>query len=132
VVPVEAADLWAGNVLPELWEDVFLPPRALWLRQATPLDELPWNVRLEGRGLVFSSAKPPEEGRGLVLRCWNARPDAVAGAWRFARPVTSAVRLRADEAGGSAEALPLADRGRVIPLAVGPHGLATVRVEVAP
>ena len=130
VVPVDAADLRQGSALPELWEDVFLPPRAVWLRQATPLAPAAWDVRLEGRGLVFSSAKPPEEGDGLVLRCWNARPEPAAGAWRFGRRVARAVRVRADERGGVME-LGLADGGRVVPVLVGGYGLSTVRVELA-
>jgi alpha-mannosidase len=128
VVPVEAADLWVGNALPELWEDVFLPPRALWLRQATPLSTPPWDIRLEGRGLVFSSAKPPEQGDGLVLRCWNARAEAVAGAWRFQRPLSRAVRVRADERGDEGTELPLEDGGRAVRMAVEGYGIATVRV----
>jgi alpha-mannosidase len=131
VVPVEAADLWAGSALAELWEDVFLPPRAVWLRQATPLSAPSLDVRLEGRGLVFSSAKPPEQGDGLVLRCWNARAEPGSGGWRFSRPVTRAVRLRADERSGRGEEIAPAESGRVVPLAVEPHGIATVRVEFA-
>lgn len=131
VVPVEAADLWAGNALPELWEDVFLPPRALWLRQATPLSAPAWDIRLEGRGLVFSSAKPPEQGDGLVLRCWNARAEAVSGAWRFARPVARAIRVRADERSASAGELVLAESGHEVPVVVEPYGIATTRVEFA-
>jgi alpha-mannosidase len=131
VVPVEAADLWVGNALPELWEDVFLPPRALWLRQATPLSAPPWDVRLEGRGLVFSSAKPPEQADGLVLRCWNARGEAVSGAWRFARPVARASRVRADERSASVGELTLVEGGHAVPVAVEPYGIATIRVEFA-
>jgi alpha-mannosidase len=131
VVPVEAADLWAGSALFEMWEDVFLPPRALWLRQATPLAPASWDVRLEGRGLVFSSAKPPEEGEGLVLRCWNARAEPVSGAWRFARPVTRAVRLRADERMAGAGELALIEGGHVVPMVVERYGVSTVKVELA-
>jgi len=131
VVPVEAADLRAGSALAELWEDVFLPPRALWLRQATPLSNAAWDVRLEGKGLVFSSAKPPEQGEGLVVRCWNARGDAVSGAWRFGRPAARALRLRADERAAAAVELALADGGHTVPLVVEPYGIATVRVEFA-
>ena len=87
--------------------------------------------RLEGRGLVFSSAKPPEQGDGLVLRCWNARAEPGSGGWRFSRPVTRAVRLRADERSGRGEEIAPAESGRVVPLAVEPHGIATVRVEFA-
>jgi hypothetical protein len=128
VVPVEAAELWVGSALPELWEDVFLPPQAIWLRQATPLAMPDWDIRLEGRGLVFSSAKPPEDGEGIVLRCWNARSEKVSGAWRLARPVGRAVRLRADERGDGEVELALADGGRTVPIIVDGYGLATVRL----
>jgi alpha-mannosidase len=130
LVPIEAADLWAASRLAEEWEDVFLPPRALWLRQATPLSVPVCDIRLEGKGLVFSSAKPPEQGDGLVLRCWNARDEAVSGAWRLRRPATRALRVRADERAAAGE-LALADGGYTVPLIVEPHGIATVRVEFA-
>ena len=130
VVPVEAADLWAGSILAEEWEDVFLPPRALWLRQATPLRAPPCDLRLEGKGLVFSSAKPAEQGQGLVLRCWNARGEAVSGAWRLDRVAARALRVRADERAVVGE-LGLADGGHTVPLVVEPHGIATVKVEFA-
>jgi alpha-mannosidase len=130
IVPVEAADLWAGSRLAQEWEDVFLPPRALWLRQATPLSAPACDIRLEGRGLVFSSAKLPEQGDGLVLRCWNARGDAVSGAWRLGRAAARALRVRADERATGGE-LGLADGGHTVPLSVEPHGIATVRVEFA-
>ncbi|HET7468717.1 MAG TPA: glycoside hydrolase family 38 C-terminal domain-containing protein [Gemmatimonadales bacterium] len=130
IVPVEAADLWAGSRLAELWEDVFLPPRALWLRQATPLSTPACDIRLEGKGLVFSSAKPPEQGDGLVLRCWNARGEVVSGAWRLGRAVARAIRVRADER-ATVDELMVADGGHTVPLIVEPHGIATVRVELA-
>jgi hypothetical protein len=79
---------------------------------------------------VFSSAKPPEQGDGLVLRCWNARGEAVSGAWRLARAVARALRVRADERATAGE-LGLADGGHTVPLIVEPHGIATVRVEFA-
>jgi mannosylglycerate hydrolase len=128
ILPVEAADLWSGSRLPEEWEDIFLPPRALWLRQATPLSVPPCDIRLEGKGLVFSSAKPPEQGEGLVLRCWNARGEAVSGAWRLGRAAARAVQVRADERAAVGD-LALADGGHTVPLLVEPHGIATVRVE---
>jgi alpha-mannosidase len=130
ILPVEAADLWAGSRLAEEWEDVFLPPRALWLRQATPLSAPRADIQLEGKGLVFSSAKPPEQGNGLVLRCWNSRGEAVSGAWRLSRAVARALRVRADERAMAGE-LGLADGGHTVPLMVEPHGIATVRVEFA-
>jgi alpha-mannosidase len=130
VVPVGAADLQAGSALAELWEDVFLPPRALWLRQATPLVDPGVDVRLEGSGLVFSSAKPAVAGGGLVLRCFNARTEPVEGCWRLGRPATGAEQVRADERG--ARDLTLADGGRSIPFRAGPRGIVTVVVAGAP
>jgi alpha-mannosidase len=128
ILPVETADLRAVSGLAEEWEDVFLPPRALWLRQATPLSVPACDIRLEGKGLVFSSVKPPEQGDGLVLRCWNARAEAVSGAWRFGRAVARAFQVRADERAAVGELAP-AQGGHTVPLLVEPHGIATVRVE---
>jgi alpha-mannosidase len=128
ILPVETADHRAVSGLAEEWEDVFLPPRALWLRQATPLSVPACDIRLEGKGLVFSSVKPPEQGDGLVLRCWNARADAVSGAWRFGRAVARAFQVRADERAVVGELAP-AQGGHTVPLLVEPHGIATVRVE---
>src|SRR5262249_41044022 len=116
--------------LSELWEDVFLPPRALWLRQSTPLDTAGWDIRLEGRGLVVSSAQPPEQGDGLVLRCWDARGEAASGAGRFGRPVARATRLNADERSGTVE-LALADGGLAVPIVVEPYGMTTVWVDAS-
>ena len=126
VVPVEADDVEAGSALAELWEDLFLPPRALWLRQATALGVPDLSVRLEGAGLVLSSVKPAEEGDAVVLRCYNARGSAVEGCWRLGRPVARAVLTRADERGGSE--LPLSDNGMAVRFAAGPRAIVTVLV----
>ena len=48
----------------------------------------------------------------MVLRCFNARPAAVDGAWRFGQPVAHAVRTRADERGGTE--LPTEPDGRSV------------------
>jgi alpha-mannosidase len=130
VVPVGAADLQAGSALPELWEDVFLPPRALWLRQATSVTPPDLDVRLEGGGLVFSSVKPAVASGGLVLRCFNARAEPVEGCWRLGRPATGAEQVRADER--AARELTLADGGRTIPFRAGPRAIVTVLVAGAP
>jgi mannosylglycerate hydrolase len=129
VVPVGAADLQAGNALPELWEDVFLPPRALWLRQATSLRPPDLDVRLEGDGLVLSAVKPAAAG-GLVLRCYNARAEPVEGHWRLGWGATRAEVVRADERG--ARMLTLADGGRSIPFRAGPRAIVTVLVDGPP
>jgi mannosylglycerate hydrolase len=126
VAPVTGPALAAGTVLPELWEDVFLPPVAVWLRQATPLRAVASDIRLEGAGLVFSSMKPAEDGDALVLRCYNARAADAEGRWRLGRPVARAARVRADET--RLDELRLEDGGRVIPFGAGPHEIVSVLV----
>jgi mannosylglycerate hydrolase len=129
VVPVGVADLQAGSALPELWEDVFLPPRALWLRQATPLRTPDLDVRLEGGGLVLSTVKPAAAG-GLVLRCYNAGTEPVEGRWRLGWAAARAELVRADERG--ARTLTLAAGGRSIPFHAGPRAIVTVLVDGPP
>jgi hypothetical protein len=130
IAPVDARDLHAGSALPELWEDVFLPPRAVWLRQATPLRLPELELQLEGAGLVLSSVKPAEEGEAIVLRCYNARGEPVDGRWRFSRRAARAVLIRADERGGSE--LPLGADGRAVSFRAGPHAMITIALHPAP
>jgi alpha-mannosidase len=99
VQAIGARDGDDATTLPRLWEDVFLPPRAVWLRQATALRPGPGGLELEGEGLVFSALKPADTGNGIVLRCYNASDVATEGRWRFPWPVESAQRVRADEQG---------------------------------
>ena len=124
IAPVDARDLDAGSTLPELWEEVFLPPRAVWLRQATTLRIPDITLQLEGAGLVLSSVKPSEEGDAMVLRCYNARGEPVDGRWRLGRAAARAVLVRADERGGTE--LPLSGDGRVAAFRAGPHAMVTV------
>jgi len=77
--PVTLAEVEQGTSLPQLWEDAFLPIRAQWLRQASPLSPAPVEIRLEGEGLIFSAIKPAEKGAGLVLRCFNAGLSRLPG-----------------------------------------------------
>jgi alpha-mannosidase len=126
IVPVGAADLDRGDALPQLWEDAFLPLQPLWLRDAGALTPAPVDVRLEGTGLVFSSLKPAQIGSPMVLRCYNATPRKVAGAWRFASGVKTAHRVRADER--EAVALVLEQRGNVVRFVAEPHEIVTILV----
>jgi mannosylglycerate hydrolase len=126
---VKPEDVGAGSVLSELWEDVFLPPRGIWLRQATSLRAPPIEVRLEGAGLVFSAIKPAEEGEEIVLRCYNATDSATHGAWHFSPPIARVVRTRADER--QAQSLPLGDGGKVVGFEAGPREIVTILVEPA-
>ncbi len=124
---VTPEDLESGTMLPELWEDVFLPLRPVWLRQATPLVSREIAIHLEGDGLVFSALKPAEDNDGIILRCYNARATATEGAWRIASPVDSAKRVRADEREPSQ--LSVEDGGRVIRFHAGPHEIVSVWVQ---
>jgi len=99
-----------GDQLARIWEDLFLPPRAIWLRQCAGLDLADVDVRLEGEGLVFSALKPAEDGSGVVIRCYNPGAGAVEGILRLGREVTAAARVRADER--ERELLPLDPGGR--------------------
>ena len=137
VIPFGLA--WATEALlhaPErlecLWEDTFLPVQGTWLRQALaePAATPPTGMTLEGEGLVFSSCNPARTGEGFLLRCYNARPAAVAGTWRFARPVSGATRVRAD---GTPLGPPAAGAAlSALSFTAGPHELVTFHLTFAP
>jgi hypothetical protein len=129
IAPITEAELETGTAVPELWEDLFLPVRGVWLRQASPLSPLSVDVRLEGYGLVFSGLKPAEEGEALVLRCYNATARATAGLWHFAEPVSSARRARADERG--LHDIRLGEGGRIVPFHAAAHEIVTIMVALA-
>ncbi|HXG43255.1 MAG TPA: glycosyl hydrolase-related protein [Gemmatimonadales bacterium] len=127
IAPVTETEVGDAAWLERLWEDAFVPLRAVWLRDyAPPPDGAPRSpsVTLSGDGLVFSALKPAETGGGLVLRCWNSRDHTVTGAWHLDRPVRSAGLLRCDET--EMEPLAVEEGGTRIPIAVPPHGVATV------
>jgi len=126
---VTQAEVEQGTSLPELWEDAFLPIRAQWLRQASPLSPAPVEIRLEGEGLIFSAIKRAEEGAGLVLRCFNARPQPAAGIWHMSAPLSTAQRCRADE--HPLHEIRLSDGGRSVPFHAAPHEIVTIVVTLA-
>jgi mannosylglycerate hydrolase len=129
LAPVTQSQIAGGNALAELWEDLFLPVRALWLRQASPLSLEPIDIRLDGSGLVFSALKPAEHGDAMVLRCYNATGKPAVGAWHFARSVSAAHRARADE--HPLHEIRLGEGGRVVPFHAAPHEIVTVMVALA-
>jgi mannosylglycerate hydrolase len=124
VAPVDSRALDESWRLEHLWEDAFLPVQAAWYRDFTGTAGPAAGIVLEGDGLVLSAVKPPETGDGLVLRCRNARDQAVEGRIRFDRPLRSAAMIRADET--RLDALPLDDGGRVVRFAVPARGLASL------
>jgi len=129
IAPVTQADIDSGTMLPQLWEDLFLPLRATWLRQASPLAVPPVGIRLEGEGLVFSAIKPAEGGPGLVLRCYNAISRPTAGIWHLWAAIGSARRARADE--HVLHDIRLGEGTRSIPFHAAPHEIVTIVVTLA-
>jgi alpha-mannosidase len=121
---VTAEEIARGAPLAQLWEDAFLSPRAIWLRQATELGLPPADVRLEGEGLVFSALKPAAAGDGLVFRCYNATASEVAGRVELGMPVAAAARVRADER--EPQPLPLGAKRTSIRFVAGPHEIVTL------
>jgi alpha-mannosidase len=123
-------DLAEPERLEELWEDAFLPLEATWLRQATMSGApAPSGMALEGRGLVFSSCHPAWDGEGLLLRCYNARPEPVEGRWRFARALARAARVRAD--GTPSGAAVTRAQNHELAFEAGPHELVTFHLTFA-
>jgi alpha-mannosidase len=128
LVPVTHGYIQTG-VIQQHWEDLFLPVRGIWLRQATSLSPEPIDITLQGAGLVFSALKPATTGRSLVLRCYNSRDEGTAGAWQFGAPVRAAHRARADER--PLHEIRLGDGGHFIPFHAAPHEIVTVMVTLA-
>ena len=127
LVAVSREQVDRGDTLAQHWEDVFLPPRGFWIRDAGDVAPPTGGIALEGAGLVVSALKPAQAGTGLVLRCYNATNRPAAGAWRIDAGVRAAYRVRADER----ESVPLVleDRGRAVRFKAGPHEIVTVMVE---
>jgi mannosylglycerate hydrolase len=123
VWPVRSSDISDGTALPRMWEDLFLPPRAIWLRQSTELRPAFLDCALDGEGIVFSALKPAEDGEGVVLRCYNAGGSPTTGACRAPFDLASAARTRADER--DAVPLPVEDR-RTVRFTAGGHELVTL------
>src|SRR6266566_149110 len=126
IVPVSHAEVERGDVIPSLWEDVFLPVRGFWLRDAGELVSPPIDIALEGTGLVMSTVKPAQQGSPMVLRCYNGTGRRVQGAWRFGEGVKSAHRVRADER--ESTALVLEGRGKTVRFVAEPHEIVTILV----
>ena len=126
LVPVGTQDLEAGETLPELWEDLFLPTRARWLRGANLGSPRAVGATLDGRGLVLSAVKPAQTGSGTILRCYNARGERVVGAWRLSDTIRTAHRVRADEK--AAEPLVIEGRGHTVRFIAEPHEIVTLLI----
>jgi alpha-mannosidase len=126
---ITASDLAEPDRLEQLWEDAFLPVRAWWLRDYAPVGAerpRPQGITLEGAGLVFSACQLAEDGRGMILRCWNALDRPVCGHWRSERSVLRASRIRAD--GAPLEDIAVTPDGHRLGVEAWPHEIVTVLV----
>jgi len=82
----------------------------------------------EGR-LVCSALKPAEAGEAIILRLWNPTGEVQRETLEFWRPIRAAALVNlAEEPTG--EPAPVA-KGRTLRLEARPHGIVTVRVELA-
>jgi alpha-mannosidase len=128
IAPIGGADAETPSHLERLWEDAFvgLSPRWVRDRHSAGLPGESW-IELEGEGPVFSALKPAEDGKGVVLRCYNSLDLPVDGRWRLGRPVARAERVRADET--SLGPLQLTGDRRSIDFSAGPRGMVSTRIE---
>jgi alpha-mannosidase len=125
-IQLALAPAGAGDVA-ALWEDAFIPPRAIWLRQASALEPAAIDLRLEGDGLVFSALKPAEgDARRLVFRCYNASGSRVEGRLVAGAALGSIERTLADEREG--RRLALEAEGTAVRFTAGPHEIVTLAV----
>jgi alpha-mannosidase len=126
VVAFALAPVESAAAIPDLWEDAFVPLQPVWLRDATDLTDSADSIELEGEGLVLSTMKPAEEGDGIVIRCFNGTAHSVQGTFRFGRPRSRAVRVRADEQ--EPVAVSLGNAGRTLTFTAAPHAWVTLVV----
>jgi alpha-mannosidase len=113
-----------------LWEDVFLPLQPTFIRDYVGVDASAYEsagIELVGDGLVFAALKCPENGDGLVLRCYNTEPASVDGQWRCTVPIVQARLLRADES--TIEPLYVAEQ-RDVQFTVPARGISTVWIKL--
>ncbi len=124
---VTEQDLGRVAELEQRWEDAFLPPVPLWLRDCTAAGSPPeTGMELTGEGLVFSSCHSAWSQEGVMLRCYNATGRDSRGVWRFPRPLREALRVRAD--GGEGATLPLDQGGRAVSFPAAPHEIISLLV----
>jgi mannosylglycerate hydrolase len=82
-------------------------------------------VTVEPSTLEISAVKSPEDGEGLIVRCWNVGGEPVEGAIRLWRPFRRALRVNLAEG----EAAELARDADAVTLLVRGREVVTVRFE---
>lgn len=120
-------DLGQVAELERRWEDAFLPPVPLWIRDCTAAaPPAVTGMELAGEGLVFSSCHAAWSHEGIMLRCYNATDQDSRGVWRFPHPLREALRVRADGSDGAT--LPLDQGGRAVSFPAAPHEIISLLV----
>jgi alpha-mannosidase len=105
-------------------ETFLAPPWAVMRRALLHAPDAVAGPSLEGAGLVFSAMKPAEDGRGIVLRCYNATGHAVVGTWQIPWRKRRATMCRLDETALH----PLRVRKGRVAFPAGPRAVVTIRV----
>ncbi len=123
VVLTDEAGLAAPDAFDVAADEFLVPPVARMLRACVRVPRAAAGPALDGEGLVFSAMKPAESGRGVVVRCYNARSEAVKGAWVVPWRVRAAHLCRLDETLGAR--LKVGAGGRV-EFAAGPRAVVSV------
>ena len=82
-------------------------------------------VTVEPATLEISAVKAPEEGEGLIVRCWNVGSEPVEGIIRLWRPFRRALRVNLAEEG----ATELAHHANTVTLPVRGREIVTLRFE---
>jgi len=117
-------ELDAADRLESLADAVLVPPVPFMRRAALRVPSAVAGPRLDGEGLVASAVKPALDGRGTILRCWNARAVAVEGSWLVPWRVRRAAWCRLDET----EVAALRVRGGRIAFEAPPRGMVSIRI----
>lgn len=112
-----------------LAEEFHAPLIGMMLRYGIEVPRTVRGPKLEGRGLVFKTAKPSEDGKSLVLRCVNVTTDPVRGRWVCPFRVKRARLARMDET--PERELRLAGGGRQVVFQAGAREVTTVLVDAS-
>jgi hypothetical protein len=130
IAPIGSDEVSSPDRIERLWEDAFVPILPSWIRQFAPAPQVPrrglGGVSLNGDGLVFSACQPMDEGRGVLLRCFNTMDCAATGSWRLGEMPSLADVVRADCT--VREKIPLEPGSRLVPIVVAPRAVHTVKL----
>lgn len=126
VIPHTLEESRISSLLNEEAERFHVPLMPVRRKNPGPMELEGSFLSTPSRELVFSALKQSEDGTATIVRVWNPGPNAAESTLRFSRPIKDAWQARLDEQSVDRVAL----RGEYeVPLHVGPHGIATVRIQ---